>query len=182
MEPVEFNAGGYFLRQLRADKQLDDRPALLEAFADPEHRRFVPHYRIETAEDAGHYIDLRAAQWRRDERCSWAVADPTTGSLLGEVGLKDLDRADGTAEAGVWVHPAARGRGVAVTAVDVALRYAFGTLGLREVRYRHTDDNLASGTVAARCGFHFVDLVQPAQQPDEKLLLWTRVPDGGHLP
>lgn len=153
MEPVEINAGGYYLRQLRADRLLDDRPALVAAFADPLMRRFVSYYVVDTLDAAGDYVRRRAEEWADDRRCSWAIAEPTTGELLGEVGLKDLDLAAGTADVAVWVAPSARGRGIATTAVDTVVRFGFGALGLREIGYAHAPDNHASREVAQRCGF-----------------------------
>ncbi|MDT8909521.1 GNAT family N-acetyltransferase [Amycolatopsis sp. PS_44_ISF1] len=174
MEPVEINAGAYYLRQLRADRHLDDRAALMEAFADPAHRRYVLNYRLRTLDEATEYIALRAAQWACDERCSWAVAEPTTGRLLGEVGLRELDLTFDTAEASVWTHPAERGKGIAATALGSALRYGFGGLGLQEISYRHEESNAVSASVAAKCGF---TLVGPERDPSphgEPLIRWVR--------
>ena len=70
MEPIEINAGAWYLRALRADSRIDDRPALEELG--------------ET--DAG-YVEKRAAQWESDSTYSWAVCEPTTGELLAEVTL-----------------------------------------------------------------------------------------------
>jgi RimJ/RimL family protein N-acetyltransferase len=178
MEPVEINAGGYYLRQLRADELLDDRPALVEAFADAEQRRYVPEYRIDNLDQAGEYVALRAQEWERGERCSWAIADPTTGDLLGEVVLKNLDLDAGLAEAGLWVHPAARGRGIAVTALGAALRFGFGALGIRQVGYQHAESNTASSVVAERSGFVHVR-TEPAEPGVEPELVWTRGPGDG---
>lgn len=152
MQPVEINAGTYYLRQLRADDLLDDRPALVAAFTDPEHRRFVQKD-VSTLAAAGEYIALRAEEWERAQRCSWAVAEPTTGALLGEVGLKNLDLDAGTAEASVWTHPQARGRGIATTTLSAVLRFGFGALGLRAVDYLHDPANEPSAAVAKKCGF-----------------------------
>ncbi|OZM75059.1 GNAT family N-acetyltransferase [Amycolatopsis antarctica] len=176
MEPVEINAGGYYLRQLRADGLMDDRAALVTAFADPEQRRYVPDLRITSLDEAGVYVERRAAQWAGNLRCSWAIAEPTTGELLGEVGLKGLDLDAATAEAAIWVRPESRGGGVATTAVNAVLGFGFGALGLREVGYRHARSNFGSATVAERCGFRFTELldVQETGEPD---LYWTRVPD-----
>lgn len=70
MEPVEINAGAWYLRALRADERVDDRPALAEGgVIDPNH------------------VPRRAAQWASDEHYSWAVCEPSTGELLAEVGL-----------------------------------------------------------------------------------------------
>lgn len=70
MEPVEINAGTWYLRALRADDRVDDRPALADL---GEHGR--------------DYVEQLAAQWDSDALCSWAVCEPTTGELLAEVTL-----------------------------------------------------------------------------------------------
>ena len=71
MEPVEINAGAWYLRALRADDRLDDRPALAEM-----------------GETDADYIQKRAAQWESNATYSWAVCEPTTGELLAEVTLQ----------------------------------------------------------------------------------------------
>ena len=70
MEPVEINAGNWYLRALRADERIDDRPALAEL-----------------GEHDADYVAARAAQWRSDTVYSWAVCEPTTGEMLAEVTL-----------------------------------------------------------------------------------------------
>jgi hypothetical protein len=70
LEPVEINAGQWYLRGLRADSRIDDRPALADlGIADPD---YIPH---------------AAAQWSADTGYTWAVCDVTTGELLAEVTL-----------------------------------------------------------------------------------------------
>jgi RimJ/RimL family protein N-acetyltransferase len=153
MEPVEINAGTYYLRQLRADEHIDDRPSLVDSFADVEIRRFVPRWRIDDLADATKYVQDRAAEWVADARCSWAVAEPTTGDLVGEVDLIRLDPVWSSAEAGCWVAPEWRGRGVAPLALGAALRFAEGALRVRQVDYVHAPENVASERVARKCGF-----------------------------
>lgn len=161
MEPIEINAGGYYLRALRADDRVDDRPAIVEAFQDRDTRTWIADYRIDDLADAESYIRRRTSEWADGIRCSWAVADPVTGDLLGEVGLRDLDMPDIGAEASCWTHPAHRGRGVAVDALRAAMRFGFGGLGLARVRYRHHDGNNGSRRVAEKCGF-----THPAREVD----------------
>jgi hypothetical protein len=70
MEPVEINAGQWYLRGLRADSRIDDRHALAElGVTDPDH------------------VARSAAQWSTDTSYSWAACEPTTGELLAEVTL-----------------------------------------------------------------------------------------------
>ncbi|CAA0126033.1 Uncharacterised protein [Mycolicibacterium vanbaalenii] len=79
MEPVEINAGNWYLRALRADDRVDDRPALADL-----------------GEHAPDYVDKQAAQWDSETLCSWAVCEPTTGELLAEVTLDPATGAIGT--------------------------------------------------------------------------------------
>jgi RimJ/RimL family protein N-acetyltransferase len=153
VEPVEINAGAYYLRQLRADDLLDDRPAIVAAFADPETLRWVTGYQIADLTAAGRYVALRTNEWATDERYSWAIAEPVSGALLGEVGLKELDLAAGEAEVACWTHPDYRGKGIMVEALQAVLRFGFGGLGLRRVDYRHAEGNRASRRVAEKSGF-----------------------------
>jgi len=68
LEPVEINAGQWYLRGLRADSRVDDRPALAElGVTDPDH------------------VARSAAQWSADTSYLWAVCEVTTGELLAEV-------------------------------------------------------------------------------------------------
>ncbi len=170
MEPIEINAGGYYLRALRADDLLDDRPAIVRAFEDPEMKRWVSDYRIGDLADAGAYVARRADEWARDVRCSWAVAEPTTGALLGEVDLRELD--SGNPQAACWTHPDHRGRGVASTALAAAVRFGFGALGLAKIGYQHDADNTASLRVAEKCGFK---LVGETMLDGTRLLHWVAV-------
>ena len=166
MEPVEINLGMYYLRALRADDRVDDRQAIVEGFADPAMRQWVRHYAVDDLAEAGRYITRRAKEWANDVRCSWAVADPTTGELLGEVGLKDVDLSAGTAEAYCWTHPAGRGRGVAPTALAAVLRFGFGALGMETVRYKYFESNTASARVADKLGFRLLEGFEQARLGD----------------
>lgn len=150
MEPVEINAGTHYLRQFRADDRIDDRPALLTAFADPAIQRALHQRPLHTEADATEYVKACDAGWRDDQRYTWAVADLTTGSLIGEVRLA---LSDASAELTVWTHPDARRDGVATTAVGTVLRFGFGALDLARVDARCAEDNAAAVALARRCGF-----------------------------
>lgn len=76
MEPIEINAGAWYLRALRADERVDDRPALTElGETDPD------------------YVVRSAAGWAADTGYRWAVCEPSTGELLAEVTLDPVSRA-----------------------------------------------------------------------------------------
>lgn len=119
MDPVEINAGSWYLRALRADERVDDSPALAAAgISDPG------------------YVALRLQQWAADELYSWAVCVPETGEMVAEIQLSPQDGHHGPgvrSEASPWALS-----GWAATGYDGALadglaavrRFAESGLGL----------------------------------------------------
>lgn len=136
----------------RADDRVDDRPAVLASCRDEEIRRWRHRPPADPAE-ADAYIRRRVLDWARDERLTWAVCEPTTGAMLGEVSLDLVDLTVGTAEAACWALPQARGAGMTTTALGAVTRFAFGGLGLHRITYQWAEGNIASGRVAQKCGF-----------------------------
>ncbi|MGI8577122.1 MAG: GNAT family N-acetyltransferase [Nocardioidaceae bacterium] len=86
----------------------------------------------------------------------WAIADPASEVLLGNVGIPRMARDSG--EIGYWMHPDARGKGLMREAVRLVVRHAFldpgdGGLGMRRLWLGAAADNTASGHVARANGF-----------------------------
>ncbi|MEO3978993.1 GNAT family N-acetyltransferase [Streptomyces sp. CAU 1734] len=77
------------------------------------------------------------------------------GAPLGEVMLR---RAPEGTELGYAVGPAHRGRGLAVRAVRVMARYAFGPLDRESVILELEAENTASVAVATKAGFTLLDV------------------------
>jgi hypothetical protein len=68
MEPVEINAGAWYLRAPRQDELIDDRPALADlGESDPG------------------YVTRCSALWASGTGYTWAVCESTTGEMLAEV-------------------------------------------------------------------------------------------------
>jgi hypothetical protein len=100
LDPIEINAGQWYLRGLRADGRIDDRPALADlGETNPEH------------------VARCDAQWTADSCYSWAVCEVTTGELLAEV---TLDPATGA----IVTRARAGHDGAASAAADSVRRFA----------------------------------------------------------
>lgn len=158
VEPIEVNAGAWYLRALRADDRVDDRPAILSMAQDPAGRRFAGLRHVVDLETARDRVEASNRAWAEDRRCTWAVCEPSTGEMLGEVILGELHRGERWAQLGCVTAPAHRGRGIMTTAVAAVLRLAFaapslGGLGLHRVDCQHDAVNTAAAALAARCGF-----------------------------
>ncbi|MHA7665451.1 hypothetical protein [Mycolicibacterium sp. HS_4_1] len=105
MEPIEINAGAWYLRALRADDRMDDRPSLAEL-----------------GERSPGHVETRAAQWDSDTLYSWAVCEPTTGELLAEITLDPVTRE-------ILVRTRAGFDEAAATGVESVRRFAAAMLG-----------------------------------------------------
>lgn len=131
----------------------DDAPGVLAACQDPDIQRWLPvpvPYREEDAR--GFVAGFANEEWSSGRGAPLAVVDADTGELFGSVGLKDIDAVAGTAEAGYWVAPQARGRGVAARAVRLICAWAFDALSLERVELLVDPDNAASCAVAESVG------------------------------
>lgn len=136
-----------------------DVGAVVEACSDPVTRRFIATLPAPyTASDALAYIQSREEEHASGRGIYWAVADPVSDRCIGAYAMMSVDRVNGTAELGYWIHPDARGRGVATAATRLAVRHAAipeedGGLGLRRLVLYAAASNVASHKVAERAGF-----------------------------
>ncbi|WP_433265402.1 GNAT family N-acetyltransferase [Actinosynnema sp. CS-041913] len=134
MEPVEINAGEFYLRQLRADDRVDDRVAL------------VGGGRFEDADEAGAHIAERQRQWDADEACSWAVCEQLSNTAVGEIAISTAG------ELFCWITPDRRGKGIATQAAQAVTGFGFGFLDLARIDVNPCDK--AGERVAQKCGFN----------------------------
>jgi RimJ/RimL family protein N-acetyltransferase len=135
----------------------DDVPRMVEGCADARTRYWLTQMPDPfTEDDARGFIEGRVEQRAKGEGVTWAVADPETDELVGNLAM--FDRWRGEAELGYWTHPGARGRGVMTEACGLAVRHAFvpvedGGLGLRRLRVMAAEGNTASVRVVEANGF-----------------------------
>jgi RimJ/RimL family protein N-acetyltransferase len=92
------------------------------------------------------YADLQAAGTGR------IVGIWLDGTLVGGTMLFGVDADAGNGEIGVWLEPAAQGRGLITRACRAMLDWAFHERGLSRVQWVTRPDNVRSLAVAARLG------------------------------
>ncbi len=141
------------LRRPRAD----DVDRVVEGCRDPETAHWLGQIpQPFTRQHAIEFLDSKEAEHAAATALTWAIADPDDDRLIGLVNLFDLTLGR-QAEVGYWVHPGARGRGVATGATRLAIRHGFvevedGGLGLVRVHARAAEENLASRRVLEAAG------------------------------
>lgn len=119
------------------------------------------------------YVEGRAT----GERDAWALLDGA-GTFLGTGMLPVLDPVSATAEIGYVVAPAVRGRGVATAALGLLTDRAL-ELGMERIELHIAVDNVASQTVATRCGYrlegvHRSEYWKPGRRADTQV--WSLLP------
>jgi len=135
----------------------DDADRVVEGCLDPETMRWLGQIPQPYTLDLAHaFIESRIEQQATGQAVTWTVADPESDLLVGLVNLFDIQRG-ADAEVGYWIHPAARGRGVATEATRLAVRHGFipegdGGLGLQRVRAVAAVGNAASRRVLEKAG------------------------------
>jgi RimJ/RimL family protein N-acetyltransferase len=129
--------------------RLDDAPALVDAWADPEIQRWTAVPTRRDVEHAERWISGDEERRRRDLSLDLVVE--RHGEVVGEVGLSSIDRSAGTAEIGWWTAVGHRRQGIASSAAGLLVAWASSTLGLALVA-RCDDANPGSVAVAQRAG------------------------------
>jgi RimJ/RimL family protein N-acetyltransferase len=110
-----------------------------------------------TRADAEEFVLSRVEQLAEGTSVHWAVVDPASDRLVGNIGIFDL-RPGQQAEIGYWTHPDSRGRGVMTEACRLVVRHGFlpvedGGLGLQRLQIFAAAGNVASQRVIERNGF-----------------------------
>jgi RimJ/RimL family protein N-acetyltransferase len=146
IEPVEIAAGTYQL--CIPDPELD-AAAVLAACDDDDIRRWNAG---PATLAAARLWCANRGDWTDGGHLSWLVKD-TSGTLLGAISVFQINRRSLSGQAGYWVAPTARGRGVASAALSAASRFAYDGVGLTRIELYHAVDNPASCRTAERAGF-----------------------------
>lgn len=132
---------------------LSDAAALTVVDADPEHRRrfkFPEHF-VPSLEHSERVISDWTRQREGGGPFVFAARSVVDGKLLGGCEIRLLDQ--GAANVSYFTLPRHRGRGAASSAVRLVCRIAFASLGMSRLEIVVDPDNIASCSVAIRCGF-----------------------------
>jgi RimJ/RimL family protein N-acetyltransferase len=129
----------------------DDVDDVFAACQDAEISRWIPFVpQPYTREDAEGYV--RACLESGDERLPFAIADASSGALLGSIDLR-LNEHRYRGHVGYWVVAPARGRGVCTAALRLVTRMALEELRVERMELITDPDNAASQRVAEKVGF-----------------------------
>ena len=141
----------------------DDTDVVLKAFVDPAIRHYAGNL-YDTVADATRFVTTRTTSWAEGTGAAWAVTAADTGTVLGHIGLHEMDAGLRLAMVGYWLLPRARGRGVMTKALDAASAYAFEHLGVHRIELAHAVENEVSCRVAERAGYPYEGTLRQAMR------------------
>ena len=98
-------------------------------------------------------IGMFADGFRLKERIRWAIADPATGTMIGDLGYNNFHSRDSRAEVGYGLAPEFWRRGVMTTALGAIIDYGFSKLELNKIEATVNVDNDRSAGLLRKLGF-----------------------------
>ena len=143
--PERLTGEGFYLRRW----QVEDAAWYVSA-RDEEIYQWTTEKRDLTVAETEEAI--RQVNAGADALC-FAIVDPSSGDLLGNLALTFEKSNPKSAEIMYWLAPAGRGRGIATRAVVLVCEWAFGSLGLERISLKTRRGNVKSQKVAERAGF-----------------------------
>jgi RimJ/RimL family protein N-acetyltransferase len=128
----------------------DDAPRMLGWMRDPDVAANLGLRAAPTPEKTQAFIERSI---RHDDVRAWAIE--WSRRHVGNVVLDRFDSWVGSARLSVYIgEPPARGQGVGAAAITLALRDAFGPLGLSKVWLTVHEENVAARRTYRSLGFH----------------------------
>jgi RimJ/RimL family protein N-acetyltransferase len=134
--------------------RLDDAEDLRREVQDPETVRWMAIELPYTIEDAHRFITGTARAWAEREAAHFVIAD-SQDRLTGYLGVLSVEDAMRVIEIGYWVKASERGRGVATSALRLALEWVGEAIGPDRIELGMLAGNEASRAVAEKTGFEF---------------------------
>jgi [ribosomal protein S5]-alanine N-acetyltransferase len=132
---------------------LQDAPAMLAIFGDPEVMKFWSAPPLQSLDGAVDLIEEIHDLFGSRRLFQWGICLQETGELLGTCTLFNLDRAHRRAEVGFALRRSAWGQGLATEAFGLLLRHAFESLDLHRLEADVDPNNDRSLRLLERQGF-----------------------------
>ncbi|GAB2485278.1 GNAT family N-acetyltransferase [Luteococcus sediminum] len=129
-----------------------DVPTIAIACSDPQTQKWLPLPQPYT-QDSARFFALEIATQELASGTALERAIEVDGQFAGVIGLKNTDWTAAKTEAGYWLGPWARGRGITARALSAITDWALDTQGIGRVEVLVATGNTASLVTARKAGF-----------------------------
>jgi RimJ/RimL family protein N-acetyltransferase len=145
------------LHRLLADPEVSRLTGSVHS-SEPTERELMPWTRAD--------LDEVYARWSvADDRIVWVVVDNSSGAVIGEVVLNDLNAGNLSCGFRIWLS-GSRGRGLGTEATTLAVRHAFDEHGLHRIELEVYDFNPRARHVYEKVGFRLEGTMRDALRFD----------------
>lgn len=94
-------------------------------------------------------------EYRNEEHYNWAIEIKENESVIGSIGLMNIDNNIENCEIGYCISRAFWNKGVMTEAFSAIINFAFKEVGFERITGRHHVENIASGRVMKKCGLKY---------------------------
>ena len=136
-----------------------DAEAWVAMVNDPEVVRFLPPGPAPTMETFRGVIEGRHTMEREIGYAMWAVDDKTTGTFVGQCGIRPVDEGGPQIDLAYHYTRASWNKGYATEAVIAVLAYGLGPVGLDRIMAVAMPENIGSWRVMEKAGMRYQGLV-----------------------
>lgn len=109
----------------------------------------------ETEEAVGKLLETYITRYDEPYRFRWAIIEKKSGKCIGQVAYFLVDTNNHFAEIEYCISPSFQNRGYATEATKAVIGFGFEKIGLHKVQICRRSNNIRSGRVIDKCGFHF---------------------------
>jgi ribosomal-protein-alanine N-acetyltransferase len=120
--------------------------------SDEEVTRFLSWNTHGSLKDSREILELWMQEYDKKENYNWAIQLKEKGSVIGAIGLINIDDTIECCEIGYCIGRAWWNKGITTEAFSEIIRFALMEVGFERLTGRHHADNIASGIVMKKCG------------------------------
>ena len=154
----------------------NDAAAIARSCQDPDIARFTMMPDSMSEAQARQWIEHGLERWPRG-LARFALTVPPSDECIGQIGIQ-FDFAMRRAEAFYWLDRGARGRGIAVEALNLVTEWAFRDFDIVRAQLATHLDNERSQRVAERCGYSREGVLrawEPVKNEQPDVVMWSRL-------
>ena len=140
-------------RLVLRQKTADDVHEMFFLRSDESVMKYIDRPRAKTTADAMAFIEMINGNIKNNEGITWAITLKGKPTLIGSIGLWQIEKENYRAELGYVLHPDHHGKGIMDEAVKAVIAYAFDIMKLHSIGATINPENGASARVLERNNF-----------------------------
>ncbi len=121
--------------------------------SDKEIMKYIPRPPAKTKKDALDHIEVLRKAKENQEGINWAITQKGNDTLIGIMGLFQINKRDFRAEIGYILHPGYQGKGIISEAIQRIIEFGFEHINLHTLTAIIDPRNIASEKVLQRANF-----------------------------